>query len=210
MAIDGFMEITHNNKPISGETLDAIFGNSKHRACSILSFDIKMQQSSESSRDEEASAPQTGSSEASLWGDGPSASLGQAPSASSGKPNTPLRFSVTKEVDAASSTLFRAYCQHVNLLADDPDRKPFDKVRITVRKSGGRSPLVFLVFEFEEVFVAEYSVNVDDAKVATETLTFKGSTGTMQYRAQKSRGLARPQVAGWSFKKDKTGPINSL
>ncbi len=196
MAIDGFMEITDQGKPIKGETLDKTFGNSKHRACSIISFDIKMQQQD---KDPEPS------------GESNTITPGGTPNDpdESEKPNSPLRFSVKKEVDMASSTLFAAYCKHVGLSAQEEARHAFDKVRITVRKAAGLNPLVFLVFEFKEVYVSEYSVNVDEAKVATESLTFKAMTGTMQYRTQKSEGLARPQIAGWTFSQP-PGPADSL
>lgn len=185
MSLDGFLELIKQGKPVEGESLDKIF--SAKKAIAISSFDVWTLENEIEDEDgpDLSNAPTTGN----------------GPLRPRGKPNTdekkkcPIFFKVTKEVDASSPELFLGYCRHADLQISEA----YDSAKVTIRKAGGPNPVVYLVMEFGKVYVCSYSVNTDESKLPTETVSFSCRSAKMQYRPQKSKGFGSARITGWDF-----------
>src|ERR1700683_3797612 len=134
MALDGFLELLKGKDAVEGETLDKTFGTKSRKAMSITSFKLSPQglpskkkkkghdaTEHEEEHDDEHTQP-------------------TQPKGKHQKPKYPLAFTVSKEIDSASTELFLAYCRH----ADDalPDNaKCFDLARVTLRKAESVKPV---------------------------------------------------------------------
>jgi type VI secretion system secreted protein Hcp len=195
--LDGFLELLRGGKAvIDGENLDGTFA-AKH-AIAIDSFSLTSE-----SRSARRAAERM--SEGLQEGDGvPTLSETTArsrPSGGSGKERRfTLNFQVTKPVDVASPPLFRAYCKHACLPPDDPDNRPIDLAKVTLRKAGGAKPLEYLLLQFTQVYVASYEVDARSGdKPPQETLSFTFKTMSIQYRPQKQQGQAAAKQTAWNF-----------
>jgi type VI protein secretion system component Hcp len=183
MALDAFLELTKNGSPVAGESLDRAF----RKAMAITSFWIGSGQPPQRARrdpqaetDEHADQPTT------------IAPNNQAqPPPPARKPQFPLTFRISKDVDAASKELFLAYCRHADsdrLAGDQNNPDCFDTARVTLRKAGGKEPLVYLVLEFGTVFVNNYELKTDSDKLPIETITFGFRKCKLVYTPQRTGG----------------------
>jgi type VI protein secretion system component Hcp len=202
MALDGFLELIRQGKPIQGETLDRIF--TKKKASSIASFsmwgvdnEVPEEETplADTSTTQPTSQPGQGSLTFQNKPGGGSTPL-QAKKAEQKK--YPIFFKVTKEIDLSSPELYLAYCKNADLLTT----QPFDTAKVTIRKAGGKNKLVYLVLEFSNVRVTAYSISAEGDKLPIETVSFNCTAATLQYRSQKLKGLASAQIMGWDFEND--------
>jgi type VI secretion system secreted protein Hcp len=98
--------------------------------------------------------------------------------------------SLTKYVDRASATIFLKLCNGTH----------FDEAIITVRKSGGETPLDYLVYKMKHVFITSYQTGGsggEDRVVETISLNFREIV--CDYQEQKTDGSAEggPVTYGW-------------
>jgi type VI secretion system secreted protein Hcp len=104
-------------------------------------------------------------------------------------------FSFTKETDLGSPTLFQACLQGSH----------FPKAKVTLNKSGGQESLPYLTYEFEEVYISNFSWSgsTSDAEAPPmETLTLEFGKVKINYSQQTEKGSAGKQMAGsWNVRK---------
>jgi len=202
--LDGFLEILNGGKAaILGESTDATFG--KKHAMGISDFTLSSAGSGSKKKkkkkgqkgkpeafedeDDDEEDEGSGSKLLSGWND-----LGSATDSQKQR-KFALTFEVSKELDLGSPELFMAYCYNAT---NSP--VTFDSAKVTLRKASGSTPLVYLVFEFTEVRVASFELEAGSGdKPPKEKLAFTFKTCTMQYRPQKSPGLASAKITGWDF-----------
>jgi len=101
-------------------------------------------------------------------------------------------FNLMKHSDITSPLLFQACCQGAH----------YDKVTVTLNKAGGKAPLNFLVYEFEQVFVDSVqwsgSSGGDDTPVESVSLSFGKMFVT--YTAQNPDGTkGATKVGQWDL-----------
>jgi type VI protein secretion system component Hcp len=183
MPLDGFLELKRGGAAaVEGECRDATF--SVKKAMAIKSFEFGSETSSSKSDEEGDEDEDSGKIKP------------PQKKSSSAHPNE-FKFSVTKDVDAASPQLFVAYCQHAAAIA-----KPFDTAIVTLRKAQGSERMIYLVMEFSGVFVSSYSINgASGDKLPEETLefTFQNSV-RYRYYPQTSAGHGAANIKGWNKK----------
>jgi type VI protein secretion system component Hcp len=111
-------------------------------------------------------------------------------------------FSIKKGIDLSSPELFRAFCEGTkapskgagssssNGSSDSPVKKSstFSKAVVSVRKAGGSSDNTYLRFEFEDLNIVHYSVDVDGIE-HDEKVDFTFDKVTVTYRPQDSTGM---------------------
>lgn len=214
--LDGFLELLNGGKAaIEGETTDTVFG--KKNAMAINDFELtssgdgskkkkkkgKHGTAAETDDDEDdenagASGKAGGSGSAlskvrgGLFGSRPDL---DAAAAGTKKRKFGLSFEISKDIDAAGPELFMSYCYNATSNAVE-----FDQAKVTLRKASGKQSLVYLMFTFTEVRVASYELESQGGdKPLREKISFTFKTCTMQYRPQKSPGLASAKVTGWDF-----------
>ena len=131
------------------------------------------------------------------WGaHNPANPVGSGPGAGAGRVEI-SNFTVTKKTDKSSPKLFQACC----------NGKHFPKAVLTILKSGGDSPVDYLKFELETLFVADMqqagaSNGGDDVPV--ETISFAFGKVNMLFTEQKPDGSKGGTVAaGWDLKGSK-------
>jgi type VI secretion system secreted protein Hcp len=98
-------------------------------------------------------------------------------------------FNIMKKTDIASNTLFSKCC----------DGSHFEKATVSFRKAGGEQ-VVYLVYEFEQVFVSsiQWSGSSGGDDVPTESASFAFKKVTVTYHPQEAAGSgAGPSVYGW-------------
>jgi type VI protein secretion system component Hcp len=105
-------------------------------------------------------------------------------------------FSVTKELDYATPDLFKAYC-----LFWDDHKITWDKARVTLRKAAGGQAVEYLVFEFQDVYVKDWSLDGKDGEdMPEEDVEFCFRTLQFNYWPQThGGGLGTLQEGGWDF-----------
>jgi type VI secretion system secreted protein Hcp len=97
-------------------------------------------------------------------------------------------FNVMKKTDASSVGMFRASCigQH------------FPTARASLYKSGGEKPLLYLLFDFEEVYVdhIQWSGAEGGDSIPMESVSFSFGKVTITYTQQNSDGTAGGDFEG--------------
>jgi len=107
-------------------------------------------------------------------------------------------FSVKKGVDQSSVELFRAFCENLSLPesgggGSDGDKttgvKPsiFSKATVYVRKAGGFGDSIYLTYEFENLNVEHYKLDISDTE-HDEDVHFTFDKVTITYRPQSESG----------------------
>lgn len=106
------------------------------------------------------------------------------------------QFKITKLLDWSSPDLFQAYCSVQN-----PERKiVFDSAKVSLRKTTGGKSLTYLEFQFAEVAVASYSIDISGDAAFKETISLSFGRCRMEYKPQdKAGGFGTLIQAGWSF-----------
>jgi type VI secretion system secreted protein Hcp len=103
-------------------------------------------------------------------------------------------FNVMKKCDTASAALFTKCCEG----------KHFDKAEVILCKAAGSdTPLEFLKYEFEHVFVdsIQWSGSAGGDDVPTETVQFSFGKVTITYKEQKDDGTVGEAIgAGWDVR----------
>ncbi len=98
-------------------------------------------------------------------------------------------FNIVKRVDSSSPILFQNCCSGDH----------FKNGTFTVRKAGGKSPLEYLVYTFEQLYVADISTagaTTDDT--AMENVSFTFANVHEKYTPQKPDGTGgSPVEGGW-------------
>jgi type VI protein secretion system component Hcp len=177
MPLDGFLEIKPGGAPsVTGETRDAAFAGKG--AMSLNSFEFGSESGAGASRGGKEDKKNS-------HGKKDPRSQPKPPEMPAGEPTTSLYFYIKKDVDLATPDLFLAYCQNHR-----GDAKPFESARVTLRRSGGREPQVYLVVEFQEVFVTAYEIqggSKDELPEESVTFTFKKMV-TVDYTPQGAVG----------------------
>ncbi|HEX6750893.1 MAG TPA: type VI secretion system tube protein Hcp [Longimicrobium sp.] len=103
-------------------------------------------------------------------------------------------FNCLKATDAASPQLFQACCSG----------KHIAKVVVTLRKAGGDSPVDYLKYEFEKVYIAsvQWSGTSGGDNRPTESLGLAFGKVTVTYTPQSDTGATgSPVVASWDVQK---------
>lgn len=124
------------------------------------------------------------------WGASNSTSMGSSgPGGGVGKAKLDA-FQCTKATDLTSPPLFQACCSG----------KHFPRAKVTLRKAGGESPVNYLVYEFEKVFVS--SIQWSDGggeSPPTESVQLSFGKVTITYTSQTDAGVTgSPVVASWN------------
>lgn len=113
-----------------------------------------------------------------------------------------FQFTITKNPDKSSPTLFKAFCQ-----SRFPAKKPvYREAVVTMRKSGlnARGPSLYLNFRFGQVSVSGFDFKSKGNDECDETVVFQFETCKMQYTPQMDDGgRAAPNIKGWNFKDHK-------
>jgi type VI secretion system secreted protein Hcp len=124
------------------------------------------------------------------WGASNSSSMGSSgPGGGVGKAKLES-FSCTKATDLTSPPLFQACCSG----------KHFPTARVTLRKAGGESPVNYLVYQFDKVFVnkIDWSASNGD-ELPTESVELSFGKVTITYTGQSDAGVtSSPVVASWN------------
>jgi type VI protein secretion system component Hcp len=131
-------------------------------------------------------------------------------------------FSIKKDVDRASAALYRAYCEGLALSGAQAGNQPgggkggdgstpvrkrgvFSKAVVYVRKGGGDADNVYLKFDFEELNVIHYALDVSETDHG-ERVGFSFDKVTVTYREQQETGqlttIDTDRVAVLDFTKD--------
>ncbi len=109
-------------------------------------------------------------------------------------------FQITKYLDSASPSLFKAYLSALNVTG----KQVFKKATVLLRRSGGvarAAGQTYLKFEFEEVSVAYYEMKTQGNDRPTEDVQFRYFKQTMYYYPQLKDGSNdTPVIAGWDAK----------
>jgi type VI protein secretion system component Hcp len=180
MPIDAFLEIIDEENPVHGESDDEVFKAKK--AIEVLSVSLEPVKATSVETPPEGEATRTKGVRSPL----------AAPRS--------FKLDITKEVDNASPNLFLAYCRFLTN-ADPAYCKPFDSMRLTLRKAAGPNALNYLVLEFSDVFVVSYKMKIGGSEtVATEDVSFGFESCMMTYRIQTTTGRGHsPNIKTWNF-----------
>jgi len=125
------------------------------------------------------------------WGASNSPSMGSSgPGGGVGKAKLDT-FSCTKATDLTSPPLFQACCSG----------KHFPTARVTLRKAGGESPVNYLVYDFERVFVNRINWSSNGGEdLPTESVELSFGKVTITYTSQTDSGVTgQPVVASWNI-----------
>lgn len=106
------------------------------------------------------------------------------------------QFQIIKQLDWSSPDLFQAYCSVQN-----PEKKVvFESAQLTLRKTTGGNQGAFLDFHFQDVAVAQYTLEVSSDAMFRETIHFSFGACRMEYKPQtKAGGFENAIKSGWSF-----------
>lgn len=100
-------------------------------------------------------------------------------------------FSFMKHCDAASPLMFQASCRGLH----------FPKVKVTLRKAGGTSPVDYLVYEFEKCYLDSVSWSGasggDDRPIESCSMTYGKVTVTYTPQDEKGNPVGKPQIGTW-------------
>jgi len=78
----------------------------------------------------------------------------------------------------------------------------FDKATVTVRKAGGKNPVEYLIYTFEQVYIDNLVNNgpTATADMPTQVMTFSYATVHVKYTPQKADGTGdSPVEGGWDL-----------
>jgi type VI secretion system secreted protein Hcp len=91
-------------------------------------------------------------------------------------------FSIMKKTDNASPSLFKSCCMG----------SFYDAATVVLRKAGGKNPLVYLQYDFGEVYVdsIQWSGSSGGDDTPAESVSFSFATVKVQYWPQKKDGTA--------------------
>jgi type VI secretion system secreted protein Hcp len=101
-------------------------------------------------------------------------------------------FNISRKTDAASPLLFQSCC----------DGTHYAKAVVTLIKSGGRSPVDFIKYEFEKVYVesVQWSGATGGDDTPLESVSFVFSKVSFTYTPQKPDGSkGSPSVGTWDL-----------
>ncbi|MGH9895432.1 MAG: Hcp family type VI secretion system effector [bacterium] len=126
------------------------------------------------------------------WGVANPVTIGSGTGGVGGGKATVTSFSVTKKSDKASAVLFQACLEGTH----------YPKALVTLNKAGGKSPVDFLKYEFEKVYVENMNQSGasggDDS--ALEQVSFVFGKVSMTYTPQNPDGTkGSPMVASWDL-----------
>ncbi|MEW5931177.1 MAG: type VI secretion system tube protein Hcp [Gemmatimonadota bacterium] len=125
------------------------------------------------------------------WGASNPTTIGSSgPGGGAGKASV-SSFNCLKITDAASPPLFQACCSG----------KHFPKAKVTLRKAGGESPVDYLMYEFENVYIesVQWSGASGGDDRPTESLSLAFGRVTVTYTPQADQGATgSPVVGSWS------------
>jgi type VI protein secretion system component Hcp len=195
VASDAYMEL--QTPDLIGETHDDKFGMDSATARREGAFEIASFAFTATSnrQDPDAPAPKAGGTP------GMSAASGAAAAAQS--QTTMPSFTIKKAVDAASAGLFQLCCL----------QQKIDWGVITLREQGEDPRKPWLILEFNDVFIDEFTWDVepgaamDEAK-EQETIKFSFGTILVKYWAQKSGGGHQAiAIKGWNRQTHQPNPI---
>ena len=105
-------------------------------------------------------------------------------------------FSIVKKVDQATPVLYQACCSGEH----------FGEAWVRVRKAGGPAQLVYLVYNFEDVFIkAVRTGGMSGDDIPLEEVTFGFAQFTIDYYKQAVAGGVAPGKVhgGWNIKANK-------
>ena len=105
-------------------------------------------------------------------------------------------FSIVKKVDQATPVLYQACCSGEH----------FGEAWVRVRKAGGATALVYLVYNFEDVFIkAVRTGGMSGDEIPLEEVTFGFAQFTIDYSKQAAAGSVAPGKfhGGWNIKANK-------
>ena len=124
------------------------------------------------------------------WGASNPVTIGSASTGTGGGKVSISSFNIMKKSDNASPTLFSACAQGVH----------FPKATVVMRKAGG-SQLVYLTYNFTEVYVEsiQWSGSSGGDDTPTESVSFAFKSVTISYQPQDTTGAAvgSPSTASW-------------
>ena len=167
MPVDAFIKFTGNKIQVAGESQDSTLSGAKGWS-SIKSVTFSTEHA---------------------------ASIGTATLGASGGKADFKDFTIEKEVDIASPSLFLALCSG----------DTFKEVDIVIRKAVGGTEaagaLGYLQYSFYLVFVTKIDLNLGDGDEAPkETITFAYGATQIQYQQQKIDGSmsGSPKIQQWS------------
>lgn len=126
------------------------------------------------------------------WGATNPATMGSATGGVGGGKATISSFSVSKKTDKASPVLFQACMEGTH----------YPKALVTLNKAGGKSPVDFLKYEFEKVYVesVQQSGQSGGDDSALEQVSFVFGKVSMTYTPQNPDGTkGSPMVASWDL-----------
>jgi type VI secretion system secreted protein Hcp len=99
-------------------------------------------------------------------------------------------FACDKATDLTSPVLFQACCSG----------KHFPSATVTLRKAGGESPVNYLVYHFEKVFVNNITWSGSGDSLPTESVELSFGKVTITYTGQSDAGVTgQPVVASWNI-----------
>jgi type VI secretion system secreted protein Hcp len=119
------------------------------------------------------------------WGASNPTSFQTGGGASAGKVSI-SSFNIVKVLDSASTTLFK-FCasgQH------------YDEVKISMRKSGEKEGLVFLVITLQQVYVESVQWSAS-SEIPTESVSLAFAKVLMEYKSEGPGGQLETESAGW-------------
>lgn len=126
------------------------------------------------------------------WGASNTAVVGSSGAGGGAGKASVSSFRCLKATDSASPPLFQACCAG----------KHFPKAKVTLRKAGGDSPVDYLVYEFEKVYIdsVQWSGSSGGDDRPTESLGISFGKVTVTYTPQSDTGATgSPVVASWNL-----------
>ena len=220
---DGFLKLVKDGQPIEGEATDAKFGGARNLADDFASlFGDEDSSGAQPSRLIEVISFTFGSSQGFTNAEGQYASQYRRPKDTLGADFASLfgdpsqfdeeeldqfegtdlaeesgcKLTITKELDLSSPDLFRAYCSTQDL----EHRDVFESATLYVRKATGGKRKVFLTFDFSDVVVTGYTLDIGGDAIAKETINLVFAKCRVQYKPQDATGkLGAAIEGGWDM-----------
>jgi type VI secretion system secreted protein Hcp len=126
------------------------------------------------------------------WGAANPATIGAGGGGGGGGKVSVSTFNIMKKSDAASPLLFQACCQGDH----------YDKATVTLNKAGGKSPVDFIKYEFEKVYVEniQWSGSSGGDDTPSESVSFAFGKVSVTYTPQNPDGSkGSPAVGSWDL-----------
>lgn len=189
MAVDMYLELEGGSPAVVGETSDADF--SKKKAMLIESFAYQCQVD-DAAVEEDDGMSQCIDPDMPYYVPPDEIDMTRKPLAWT------IPFTVKKQVDRASPSLFFNYCKSLSGV-----RSEFTKARVSFRKAGGTDPLMtYLTLEFSKARLVGYKVELStgENQSTVESLTFRFAACKYIYKPQSATGeAARPNEKGFDL-----------